>query len=159
MRHKSSTLLTSILQAIGVALIGFILLNLTFLLDFVFQSIADWIMRLFTSADTNMMWGWFPPVKHALFVILICTLSWFVLRSRLGEFYKATYMTVPIAVVLATIGILLHRNPLLALLTGVIFCIGVLFYLYRNKRHWLYTYALILVSLAMLLMMLFGVDI
>lgn len=147
------------MSAIGVAGFGFILLNLAFMLDFFFQSAVIWCIDLFTSANPPMDWAWFPPIMHIAFIILIGLLSWFVFRSKLGVLYKATYMTVPLAVVLVTIGMFLYRWPIAAYSLGSLFTIAVLYYFYRTKQPWLYYYTLILIGLVMLIVGLLGVEI
>ena len=149
----------NILSAVAVAGFGFILLNLTFLFDFLFQSLVDAIVTLFTPVNFNMAWNWFPPVKHALFVGVIGVISWFVFRSKLGVLYKAIFMTVPLAVVFATLGIFLYRWPVAAYSIGSLLGIGVLYYFYRTKQPWLYYYTVILIGITMLLVGLLGVEI
>ena len=149
----------NILSAVAVAGFGFVLLGLTFLLDFLFQSMVDGVIRLFTPADFNMAWYWFPPTKHAMFVVVIGLISWPIFRSKLSTLHKAIYMTVPLAVVFATIGIFLYRWPLAPYLVGGLFAIGVLFYLYRTKKPWLYYYTVILVALSLMIFTLAGGEI
>ena len=149
----------NILSVLAVPVFGMILLNLTFMLDYLFQSVIDFGIRLFTRVDVNMAWGWFPPVKHALFVILICLISWRVFRSKLGVLLKAIYMTVPLAVVFVTIGMCLYRWPVIVYLVGGLFGIGILYYFYRSKKHWLYYYTLILVALTLMIISLLGGEI
>ncbi|MBI4744598.1 MAG: hypothetical protein HY776_07270 [Actinobacteria bacterium] len=154
-----NSIVKNILSAIAIAGFGFILLNLTFLFDFLFQSLIDGVVRLFTQVDFNMNWYWFPPMKHAMFVVVIGLISRLVFRSKMGILYKAIYMTVPLAVVFVTLGMFLYRWPVAAYLSSSLFGIGVLYYLYRTKQPWLYYYTLILISLVMLIVGLLGVEI
>jgi len=149
----------NILSAVAVAGFGFILLNLTFLFDFLFQSLVDAIVTLFTPVNFNMAWYWFPSLKHALFVGVIGVISWFVFRSKLGVLYKAIFMTVPLAVVFATLGIFLYRWPIAAYSLGGLFAIGVLYYFYRTKQPWLYSYTVILVGVVLAIFTLSGGEI
>lgn len=149
----------NILSAAAVTIFGFILLNITFVVDFLFQSLIDKIINLFTSTDINMAWRWFPPTKHAMFMVVIGLISWLIFRSKLGVLYKAIYMTVPLAVIFATIGMFLGKWPMIAYPLGGLFSLGVLYYFYRTKRSWLYYYTVILISLVMLLVSLLGVEI
>jgi len=151
----------NILLALAVTGFGFILLNLTFLFDFLFQSLIVGFIELFTPVSVNpeMDYYWFPPMMHALFLVVIGLISWFIFRSKLGVLYKAIYMTVPTAVALATIGIFLYRWPIVVYSLGILFGISVLYYFYRTKQPWLYYYTLILVGLVMLLVGLLGVEI
>jgi hypothetical protein len=139
-------IVTHIASAVGVAVSGFILLNLTFLLDFLFQNAIDAVVS-------------FPPFKHVMFMIMIGLISWPIFRSKLRVFFKAAYMTVPLAVVFATLGMFLFPWPPAAYIVGSLFSMSVLYYLYRTKQPWLYYYTLVLVSLTMLLVGLSGVEI
>jgi hypothetical protein len=159
-RKPLNPIVKNILSALAVAFFGFILLNLTFLLDFGFQSALNRIVGLFVrGVNMDMAWGAYPPLKHLLFCILICLLSWIVFRSKLGTLYKATYMTVPLAVVFATIGIFLYRWPILPYLVGLVFSGAVLYYLRRTRQPWIYYYALILVGLVLAIFSLSGGEI
>lgn len=149
----------NILSAVAIAGFGFILLNLTFLFDFLFQSLIIGLVRLFTPVDLVMAYPWLPPIMHALFVAVIGLISWSVFRSKLSVFYKAIYMTVPLAVVFATIGMFLYRWPVAAYSLGGLFSIGALYYFFRTKQPWLYYYALILVGLTLLIASLLGMEI
>ena len=149
----------NILSALAVAVFGFILLNLAFLFDYLFQSAVKGFIRLFTPIDFNMAYNWFPPVMHAMFVVIIGLISWIIFRSKLGVLYKSIYMTVPLAVIFATLGMFLGRWPSVAYSLGGLFGIGVLYYFYRTKKPWLYYYTLILVGLVMLILGLSGTEI
>ena len=149
----------NVLSALAVAVFGFILLNLTFILDFLFQSLVDGAVRLFTPDDVSMAWRWFPPAKHVMFVVIIGLISWFILRSKLGTLYKAIYLTVPVAVILATIGIFLYRWPVAVYLVDGFITIGILYYLYRTRQHWLYYYTVVLVAATLMIFTLSGGEI
>jgi hypothetical protein len=152
-------ILRNILSALAVAVFGFILLNLVFLFDFIFQSVIDASFRLFTQVDFNMELHWFPPMKQFLFVVIIGIISWFVFRSKLKVLYKAIFMTVPVAVVLATIGMSLYRWPIVLYSLGTLLCICTLYFFYRTKQPWLYYYTVILVSITLAIVTMMGVDI
>jgi hypothetical protein len=154
-----NSIIKNILSAVAVAVFGFILLNLTFLLDFIFQRLIDAVIRPFTQININMDWQWFPPVKHFLFVIVIGIISWFVFKSKLKTLLKAIYMTVPLAVMFVSLGIFFYQTPLVAYLLGALITLGLLYYFYRTKKPWLYYYSLILVSLTLTISSLMGVDI
>lgn len=161
--HKNfvfkNPIVKKILSAIAVAGFGFVLLNLTFMFDFLFQSLVLGFIKLFTPTDLMMTHNWFPPMMHILFMFIIGLISWFIFRSKLRVLYKAIYMTVPLAVIFVTLGMFLYRWPPVAYLLGSLFGIGVLYYFYRTKQPWLYYYTLILIGLAMLLVGLLGVEI
>jgi len=145
----------NIFYAVVIAFFGFILLNLTILFDFLIQSAID----QFFPAGLNMTSRWYPPVKHIIFVAIIALISWGVFKSRLGELYKATYSTVPVAVALVTTGMFLYRWPILAYGVSAVILGAIILYLNRTKKTWLYYYAVILVASVLLIMGLLGVDI
>lgn len=149
----------NILSALAVAFFGFILLSLTFLLDFLFQRLIDGIILLFKPVDINMVWAWFPTMKHILFVVIIILISWLVFRSRLNVLYKAIYMNVPTAVVLATLGIFTYRWPIITYSVGGLLCVCTLYYFNRTKQPWLYYYTVVLVGLILTIFTLSGGEI
>ena len=149
----------NILSTVAVAIFGFILLNLTFVFDFIFQSGIQGVVRLFIPLDPNMDLYWFPPLMHASFVVITGIISWLVFRSKLGVLYKAIYMTVPVAVVLATVGIFLYRWPIVSYSAGSLLCIGILYYFYRSKQPWLYYHTVVLVGLTLAIFTLSGGEI
>ncbi|GIM29994.1 hypothetical protein CPJCM30710_26600 [Clostridium polyendosporum] len=145
----------NVLSALAVAFFGFILLNLTFIFDWLIQSFID----LFFPYDFNMTRQWYPPIKHIIFMFIIAVISWFVFKSKLSEIYKAIYLVVPLAVIFTTTWIFLYRWPILAHGISAIIFGGIIFYFYRTKKNWLYYYALILIASVLLVMGLLGVDI
>lgn len=149
----------NILSALAVAFLGFILLNLAFMLDFLFQMLMRHIIELFVSLGPESMAPWFSPLMHLSFVILISVLSWFVFKSKLRTLFKAAYLVVPLATVLVTMGMFLYQWPILSFIIGGLIVLGVLYYLYRTKQHWLYYYATILISITLAIFTLMGVDI
>ena len=147
----------NILSAIAVALLGAILLNLAFTLDYVFQTLIRLIYSLFVPVDAGA--PFFPVLLHFLFVILIGLISWLVFKSKLGVILKASYLSVPAAVVFATIGMFLYSWPLIALFLGGFVAIGILYYFYKTKQPWLYYYTVILIGLALAIFSLLGGEI
>lgn len=152
-------LVKNVLSVLAVPIFGFILLNLTFIADFLFQGAINAIVRPFAQVDYGMTWRWFPPVKHVLFMIAVGIVSWFVLRSKLRTIYKAIYSVVPMAVVLVTLGIAFYRWPVVTFLLGGLFSGGCLYYCYRTKQPWIYYYAVILISLVLGIFTLAGGEI
>jgi hypothetical protein len=148
-----------ILSAIAVAVFGFILLNLTFIFDALYQGAIRGIIGLFMPLGPELQLYWFPPLMHISFVVVIGLISWLVFRSRLGVIYKAIYMTVPAAVVLVTTGMFLNHWPIAVYSLGGILTAGTLYFFYRTKQPWLYHYAVILVALAMAIFTLTGGEI
>lgn len=156
---KKSKLAKNILSVLAVAVFGLILLNLTFIFDALYQGVIRGIVQLFIplTPDTNIFW--LPGLFHGSFVVVIGIISLFVFKSKLKVLYKAIYMTVPVAVVLATVGIFFYQWPIIPYLLGTLIVIGTLYYFYRTKQPWLYYYTVILVSLALAIFSLSGGEI
>ncbi len=149
----------SVLMALAVIVFGYILLNLAFILDFLFQSSVIWIINQFTAADLMRANNWFPPTLHGAYVIIIALISWFIFRSKLKPIFKAIFATVPLATVFVTIGIFFYMWPIAVYILSSLFGLGVLYYLYRTKQPWIYYFTLILVSLTLLIGSLLGMEI
>jgi hypothetical protein len=146
----------NVLTAIAATAAGFVLLNLAFMADALFQHVMDETVRI---AAPALRWNWLPAAKHGMFAVLILLVSLLVLRSKLNVFIKATFMILPLATVYVTIGMLLSSRPIIAWLLGALTGVGVLICLCRTKKPWLYFYTLILISVAMLLVSIFDVQI
>lgn len=158
-KKAKNTVATNILSALAVAFFGFILLNLTFIFDFLYQSIVRGIVDLFVPLGPETQIYWFPPLMHFSFVVIIGLISWFVFKSKLKEIYKAIFMTLPVAVVLVTLGMFLYSFPLILYLLGALLCACILYYFYCTKQPWIYYYSVILVSVALTLFTLLGGEI
>ena len=141
----------NILSALSVAFFSFVLLNLTFMFDFFIHS----LIGLFFPATNR----WFPQMKNIIFIITIILISLLVFKSKLREFFKVIYLTVTLTVILITIGIFLYRWPILTYSVSGLILGSIVFYLYRNKKSWLYYYSVILVASVLLIMNLFRIDI
>jgi len=158
-RVIKNQIIKNILSALAVAVFGFILLNITFLFDALYQGLVRGFIGLFIPLNSNTDLYWFPPIMHASFVVLIGIISWFVFKSKLKILYKAIYMTVPLAVVFATIGMFLYQWPIASYSLGILFGVCILYYLYRTKQPWVYYYTVILVGLTMAIYTLLGGEI
>ena len=153
---KKSSAGKNILSAVAVAAGGFILLNLTFLLDFLFQSALRAVFKpdtLDSGPGVNVPW------LHVLFLLLIGLISWPVYSSKIPVLLKATYTIVPIAVLLATGGILLNQWPAAVWIAGALIIIAILIWLYVKKQHWLYFYAVALTAVVLTLFFALGGEI
>jgi len=143
MKKSHKSLLKNIFSVLAVVVFGFILLNLAFLFDFVYQTIARGIIEYITPLEPGMNVPWFPPLMHFSFLIVIGIISWFILRSKLWKVLKAVYLCVPVVAVQVTIGIFFYPNTLLVYSLGALFCLGVVYYLHRTKKPWLYYFTTI----------------
>ena len=149
----------NILSALAIVVFGFILLNAAFIFDALYQTILDRIIGVFVKTDMNTTWRWIFPLRHGSFIAILLLLSWFIFRSKISNLYKAIYLPVPLAAVYLTMGIFLYRWQIASLSLGSLFFLGVLYYFYRTKQPWLFYFSLIFVSLMMLFVGIFNVDI
>ncbi len=154
-----NNLAKNIFLALAVAFFVFLLLNITFIFYAAFQGVIIWIFSLFILTEPEMEYYWFPALMHGLFVVVIGLLSYVVFKSRIRVIYKAIYLTVPVAVVLASIGMFLSRWLVIVYSFGSLFCLCTLYYLYRKKLSWLYYYTVILVAIVLAIFTLSGGEI
>lgn len=140
----------SVLVIVGV---GFILFNVAFLL-------AALVLN-----GTNRMLGAGPQaspplVGFGIYLVLILLLSWIVFRSKLSDVVKATFLTMPLMVVLMIIGTrIFEQSKWLIGGIGAVIVGAVLFYLYQKKLPWQYYFATFYVGVLALFIMLTGMEI
>ncbi len=149
----------NILSALAVAVVGFILLNLTFMFDYIFHSVVILFIKIFTSAEPPRDWNWFPLLMHFAFMVIIGLISRAIFRTKVSVLFKAIFMTVPTAVVLVTLGILFYQWPIIPYLLGFLLIAGVLRYFYHTHQPWLYYYSVILIGLTLAIFTFFGGEI
>lgn len=138
------------LPLIVIPIAGFILLNITFILFFIFQSVCRIFLRIFVNFDPEMHFMWFPALMRILFVVVILIISFFILRiKKIKPILKAVFLTVPTATVLVVMGTFLYQSPLISYILGFILVSGVLYYFYKTKQPWFYYYSVILISLTL----------
>lgn len=147
------------LSAIAIIIFGAVLWNLTFLLDFAYQSVIRKIIALFATNNFPMERSWYPLLMHGSFVIIIGFVSWLVYRTKWPVLAKAIYLTVPAAVVLVTVGILLYRWPITSYLAGAIITISILSHFRQTKQPWQYFFAIIFTTLTLFIFTIFGGEI
>lgn len=150
-RLVTPTRAKNILSALIVATVGFVLLNLTFLLYFLVFQFFD----IFARGSIDSPPAWIAPVRYTVFLVIIALISWLVFRSKLPVLAKTTFLIVPAAVVLVVIGIASYPIPVLPYVIGAILTLGILSYFYRTHKHWLYYYSIILTALVL---MIFGIT-
>ncbi|MDD3315248.1 MAG: hypothetical protein PHH05_07145 [Syntrophaceticus sp.] len=143
----------NILSILVIAGVGFVLFNVAFLLAaFVFNASIK-IMGLPQDAAP-------PVVGRVAYLIIILLISWLVFRSKLNNLVKATYLTMPLMIVLIMLGISTYQQP--AWLTagiGAMIVRAVVYYIYNKRLSWLYYFATFYVALLALCVMIFRIEI
>lgn len=146
-----------ILQAVLIVAAGFILLNFTFLFDWVFQSFIRFVF--YPSGESMNMVGWLAPFQHFLFVVLIGFITWLIFRTKWPVLVKAIYLSVPTAVVLVTVGMFTANWLWLSYSLGGLLTLATLYVFYRTKQPWQYYFGVIWVTIALVIMALTGAEI
>lgn len=159
MKKSHKSLLKNIFSILAVVVFGFILLNLAFILDALYQGIVRSIIGLFIPLGPELQLYWFPPLMHFSFLVVIGLISWLVFRSRLWTLLKAIYLSVPVAAVLVTIGMFLYRWPVIVYPLGTLLCICTIYYFYRTKQPWIYYFTVIFWSIVLAIFTLSGGEI
>lgn len=144
--------LRQILSAAAAAGLGFLFLNLTFLLDAVFQLLLNWAL-------TGVRLENLAPARHIIFFVLMLFLSWLLLKSRLGTVFKAAFLMVPAAVLLVAAGMFLNPWPAVMYAVCAVLYAGFIYFFIRRKAPWLYFFTVTLTAAALLAMAVFHVDI
>lgn len=156
LRHPTAKKLVSVITVMALSMV---FLNLAFLLDFVYQNLIRFIISPFLAFDPFREIHWFPYVLHVTFIALVALLSRYIFRSTLHMILKAAYLTVPLAVIYVTIGIVTYPHPALAYTLGVLFSGLALYAIYRTTQHWIYFFAWGYISLMMLIGAITGTEI
>ena len=160
--HEHRTILDDrrvrhVLAALAVAVFGFLLANVTFLLNFLFFNLIGLVVPDRVVGDRG--WRWVPTLEHVLFLAVLLLVSWPILRSRLRTLFKAIYITQPAAWAFATTGIVLNRWPAAVYAVGAVILVGAFVYFRRARVSWLYYYAVGLVGAALVVITTLGVEI
>lgn len=141
------------LSALVIIVVGFILFNLAFLLAALVINATMSVLGM-TQNEAPHIVGW------GVYLLLIFLISWFVFRSRFNDTIKATFLTMPLMVILVTIGISLYQQSKW-IVTGIgalIIC-AVILYLHKKKLSWLYYFSVFYVAVLALYILFPGVDI
>lgn len=143
----------NILSMVVVVVGGFILFNLAFILTALVVRATMLVMKV----PENMP----PPyIGRYITVVLILIMSYMVFRSRLNDTIKATFLTMPLMVILVMIGLSLYgQAQWIIYAVGAVVTFAVIFYLYKKKLSWLYYFSTLYVAVLGLYIMISGMDI
>ncbi len=144
----------NVLSALVIMGVGFLLFNAAFLL----AAGVYYVMAMLAGASE--MGPYIYGSFHRVFLVLILLLSLLILRLKLPDLFKATFLTMPLMVVLVELGIQLYGKPQwMTLLIGAVIVGVVLFFLYVKKLPWLYYFATLYVTVLALYVALAGIEI
>lgn len=143
----------NLLSVLVIIIGGFVFFTMAFLLYALVMNV--------TMSALKMTQNEAPPIiGRLLYLFLIFLISWIVFRSRLNSLIKATFLTMPLMVILVMIGIILYQQSkwMITIIGAVVIC-GVLTYLYRKKLSWQYYFSTFYVVVLALYIVLFNVQI
>lgn len=143
----------NLLSIIIIIIGGFALFNFAFILTALVVRATMIVMR----TPENMP----PPyIGRYITVILILIISYIVFKSRLNDTIKATYLTMPLMVILVMIGISLYgQSQWIIYGVGTIVIFATVFYIFKKKLPWLYYFSVLYVATLGLYIMISGMDI
>lgn len=152
-------ILNNIFYAVAVAGFGMLMLDIVFLLGYLFHQAVLAMVGILGPSSVLERTRWFPPLVHFAYLAIIGAVSWLVYKSKSRTLYKAICLPVPVAAVSVTIGMFFYAWPVAVYALNAFFYAGILHYFGRAKKPWIYYYAVILVGLALMFLLLTGGDI
>lgn len=143
----------SILSAIFIVGVGFLLFNIAFML----AALVINIFMVIMGSPENVA----PPFAGRIaYVIIVALISWLVLKSKLNDLMKATYLTMPLMVILILLGITIYQQPMwMTALIGATIVGIVLLFIYKKKLTWYYYFSTLYVAVLALCVMIFRIEI
>lgn len=148
-----------LLSAVLVAVLGFVLLNLTFLVYATFQNTITSLIYGPNREGMQDFVRFDPMYLRWIFLVIMAGVFWLVHRSRLHIVLKASFLMVPFATLLVLIGIEFYQTPVAVYAISGLVGAGLLLFIYMKKEHWLYAFSAVLVMATLLIMGLLGIDI
>ena len=144
----------NVLSALIIAVGGFVLWNIAFILAALVMRVYMMVIGSFEASGSAMLWKY-------LLLIVVLLISFFILRAKkLKTLIKATYLTMPLMVLLILIGIQFWQQPKWVPITlGGAIVIIILFYLYKKKLTWQYYFATIFTASTALFVVLADIQI
>lgn len=145
--------LKNLMSILVIVLGGFVLFNLAFILAALFINGA---MRIVGTTNS--------PLPHffsrVLYLVVIFLISLGVFKSKANTLVKATYLTMPLMIILVFLGMVLYGQPILLIIAicGLIISM-VLLYLYKKNLSWHYYFATLYVAILGLCIMIFNIQI
>lgn len=145
--------LKNILSAVFIAAVGLLLFNLAFILAAFVINIPINFMGTPENAAPHI-------VGRVVYIIIVGLISWLILKSKLTDLIKAAFFTVPLMVTLVMIGITVSNQPMwVTVLIGMIIVGAVLWYIYKRRLSWYYSFSTLYVAVLALCIMIFRIEI
>lgn len=155
---KNNRLLGYILPAILIMVGGFVLFNFAFI---IFALIVNLSISLL-GVDPQSA----PPIlSRILGFSALIFITWLGFKinfksETLKHTLRSTLITMPLMAVLVALGVLLNQQAQwMILLAGAFVVIPAIYYVWRRKLPWMYTFAILYVTILALYIMFSGLDI
>ena len=126
---------------------GFILFNFAFILAFGVHTVVS-------ISVMHRILSW-----HFVYICVIAVLSGFILKLRLSTYIKATYLTLPLMVILVEIALNLYQHPFWVVLLSFIFLSSTLVYIIKKKLPWQFYFSVFYVGILGIVIMVFNIQI
>jgi hypothetical protein len=158
MNMKLKTWQKNVLSATVIVVGGFILWNAAFMLaagvNRLYALVAGLLSGKENVPEIGMAWIY-------VYLAVVLLISWFVFRAkRFIAMIKATYLAMPLMVVLILMGIQLYQQPKwVPISIGGVIVLVVLGFLYLKKLPWHYYFATVYTAAMALYVVLAGIEI
>jgi hypothetical protein len=138
---------------------GFVLFNVAFMLAAAVRTVFMMLLGTFGALPKGPE-DFFAAVSwHYVYILVVLLLAWLVFRTRWNDLVKATFLTMPLMVVIVEIGIQFYERPSWIFPVGAAVILFVLLWLYKTKRSWQYYFATFYVAAIGIFIQTTGMDI
>lgn len=153
---KDGPFVRYIWQSLIISAIGFMLLNASFLLDFLWHNSVTLAIMQITGSDPNELHAWYPPALKVSFLLLVLFASYFVLTSKFNTVIKAAFTVVPVATLLLTTAQFFAGSSTYATLSCVVILAGILYWISKHGMPWQYLFSVTLAGIGSLAFIITG---
>ncbi len=151
MLHIKNKTIKTLLSIIAIIVIGYILLNITFL----FYAVIAWIIA-YPAGGMEAVSKWIGPTSFTISTVLVALFTYLIFRSKWPTLIKAIYLPAPTAVMIVITGIMLYRWPIISYSVSAVLTAIVIYIFYKYKQPWIYYFSVILTALTILIFSMLG---
>lgn len=149
---KFKTWQKNVLSTVFIIFVGFIFFNLAFMLA---ALIINVIMKIMGTPENSA-----PHfISWVIYLMLIFLISVLVFKSKINTLFKATFLTMPLMIIIVLIGMTFYQTKLLVAMIGAVFIGSVVLFLNKKKLPWQYYVATLYVAVLGIFIMAFNIQI
>lgn len=149
---KFKTWQKNVLSTVFIIFVGFIFFNLAFMLA---ALIINVIMKIMGTPENSA-----PHfISWVIYLMLIFLISVLVFKSKINTLFKATFLTMPLMIIIVLIGMTFYQTKLLVAMIGAVFIGSVVLFLNKKKLPWQYYVATLYVTVLGIFIMAFNIQI